>query len=78
MTEVDTTESCNCCKFYQASEFVLGQCRRYPKFENTPPKNWCGEFVLSEKAPALDELVKSLTIDPELVPEPKKRGRPKK
>jgi hypothetical protein len=77
MTEVDTTESCNCCKFYQASEFVLGQCRRFPKFENTPPKNWCGEFVLSEKAPSLDEIVRAIT-EPDAKEPKKQRGRPKK
>jgi hypothetical protein len=52
----------------------MGQCRRYPTYQNRHYTEWCGEFELVAIVPTED-------VTP--VPEagaflPKKRGRPAK
>jgi len=62
-------ENCKaCCYFNDIGQ--MGQCRRYPTYQNRHYTEWCGEFE-----------VVAVEISP--VPEagaflPKKRGRPAK
>lgn len=77
MADQNDKESCNSCRFYFGDN-RLGICKRYPTEINKNATNWCGEFVLSEESPTLDQLVQMMT-EPVILSEPKKqRGRPKK
>jgi hypothetical protein len=64
MTGNNSTAICSSCKFYLSSEFVLGQCRRYPKQEAVPPKHWCGEFVSIPEVIASIDWSKPVTLAP--------------
>jgi hypothetical protein len=69
------TENCKaCCYFNNIGE--LGQCRRFPTYQNRHHTEWCGEF----KLPAIFTAENVLPVEEvgayfEL---PKKRGRPAK
>ena len=52
----------------------LGQCRRYPTFQNRHHTEWCGEFELVAIVPTEDVL----PVSEAGTFLPKKRGRPAK
>jgi hypothetical protein len=62
-------ENCKaCCYFNDIGQ--MGQCRRYPTYQNRHYTEWCGEFEV-------------VAVESSPVPEagafsPKKRGRPAK
>lgn len=77
MAELNDKECCNSCRFYFGGD-KIGSCQRYPETKNKNPKEWCGEWALSEKSPTLDQIVQMMA-EPVILSEPKKqRGRPKK
>lgn len=77
MAMQNNKECCNSCRFY-FGDTKIGSCKRYPETKNKNSQEWCGEFVLSEESPTLDQIVQMMT-EPVLISEPKKqRGRPKK
>ena len=55
--------NCKTCRFF-SDLGMMGQCRRYPTFQNRHGTEWCGEHVF--------EPVDSVE------PAPKRRGRPAK
>ena len=65
--------NCNSCIFFVDHQ-IMGQCRRFPLFQNRHKTEWCGEH----KA----QIVVSMTITDDKVTvaeaEPRKRGRPPK
>ena len=65
--------NCNSCVFFVDHQ-IMGQCRRFPLFQNRHKNEWCGEH----KA----QIVVTMTITEDKVTateaEPKKRGRPPK
>lgn len=77
MADTNNTECCNSCRFFSTGD-RMGTCRRYPENKNKSHNDWCGEFLLSQHSPSLEDLVKAI-IEPVVLTEPKKqRGRPKK
>ena len=67
--------NCKACVYFNDIG-QMGQCRRYPTFQNRHHTEWCGEYELVAIVPTEDVLP---------VPEagvfsepPKKRGRPAK
>ena len=75
MAVKENKESCNSCLFFVLGE-RMGICKRFPVAVNKSNDDWCGEWRISESL-ALEEIVDWLT-EPELISEPKKRGRPAK
>ena len=65
--------NCKSCKYFLVGN-QLGQCRRYPSYQNRHENEWCGEFETD--SPAFDHLAMSLASMSQ--PELKKRGRPAK
>jgi hypothetical protein len=64
-------ENCKACHYFNDIG-QMGQCRRYPTYQNRHYTEWCGEFevVAVESSPILEVGVFS--------EQPKKRGRPAK
>jgi len=52
----------------------MGQCRRYPTYQNRHQNEWCGEFVVKNEqfASMVEVLTQQVTTE-----EPKRRGRPR-
>jgi len=41
-----TDSNCRLCRYFDLqSNQTLGQCRRYPVYQNRHQNEWCGEFV---------------------------------
>ena len=55
--------NCKSCRYF-SDLGMMGQCRRYPTFQNRHGTEWCGEHV-TESFEAIE-------------PAPKRRGRPVK
>jgi hypothetical protein len=67
--------NCKACVYFNDIG-QMGQCRRYPTYQNRHYTEWCGEFELVAIVPAED-----VTPVPEagaFSEPPKKRGRPAK
>jgi len=62
-------DNCKACRYFNDIG-QMGQCRRYPTYQNRHYTEWCGEFevVAVESSPVLEAGAFS----------PKKRGRPAK
>jgi hypothetical protein len=75
MADINDKESCNSCRFFSVGDRNMGMCRRYPSVVNTATNDWCGEYSISNKA--FNALMEIIAM-PEVIPEPKRRGRPKK
>jgi len=41
--------NCKSCRHFLNTE-MLGQCRRYPTYQNRHANEWCGEFATDEIA----------------------------
>ena len=68
-------ENCKACVYFN-DICQMGQCRRYPTFQNRHHTEWCGEFELVAIVPSEDVLpVQEAGAFSE---PPKKRGRPAK
>lgn len=68
-------QNCKACVYFNDIG-QMGQCRRYPTFQNRHHTEWCGEFELVAIVPSEDVLPvqeAGAFSDP-----PKKRGRPAK
>jgi hypothetical protein len=38
-------EDCSLCRFFDLqNNMQLGQCKRFPTYQNRSPNEWCGEF----------------------------------
>lgn len=63
--------NCKSCVFFIDHQ-IMGQCRRFPVFQNRHFTEWCGEHK--------SKVVMTVTITDEKVAieEPKRRGRPPK
>lgn len=66
-------QNCKACVYFNDIG-QMGQCRRYPTFQNRHHTEWCGEFELVAIVPTEDVLPAS-EAGTFL---PKKRGRPAK
>ena len=66
-------QNCKACVYFNDIG-QMGQCRRYPTFQNRHHTEWCGEFELVAIVPTEDVLpvLEAGTFSP------KKRGRPAK
>jgi hypothetical protein len=67
--------NCKACVYFNDIG-QMGQCRRYPTYQNRHYTEWCGEFELVAIVPSED-----VTPVPEagaFSEPPKKRGRPAK
>jgi uncharacterized protein (UPF0179 family) len=64
-------ENCKACTFFNDIG-QLGQCRRFPVYQNRHHTEWCGEFSPSVVA------VEILPVPEAGAFSPKKRGRPAK
>ena len=64
-------DNCKACRYFNDIG-QMGQCRRYPTFQNRHHTEWCGEFSPSVVA------VESSPIPEVGAFSPKKRGRPAK
>jgi hypothetical protein len=68
-------QNCKACVYFNDIG-QMGQCRRYPTFQNRHHTEWCGEFELVAIVPEEDVLpVQEAGAFSE---PPKKRGRPAK
>jgi hypothetical protein len=68
-------QNCKACVYFNDIG-QMGQCRRYPTFQNRHHTEWCGEFELVAIVPTEDVLpVQEAGAFSE---PPKKRGRPAK
>mgnify|MGYP000070022817 CR=1 FL=1 len=68
-------QNCKACVYFNDIG-QMGQCRRYPTFQNRHHTEWCGEFELVAIVPSEDVLpVQEAGAFSE---PPKKRGRPAK
>ena len=68
-------QNCKACVYFNDIG-QMGQCRRYPTFQNRHHTEWCGDFELVAIVPTED-----VTPVPEagaFSEPPKKRGRPAK
>lgn len=68
-------QNCKACVYFNDIG-DMGQCRRYPTFQNRHYTEWCGEYELVAIVPTED-----VTPVPEagaFSEPPKKRGRPAK
>jgi hypothetical protein len=80
------TSNCNSCHYFQGGD-NLGQCRRFPVYQNRHKNEWCGEFAekLSEEKAVAEILPEAkplgvfsaLGMSEPRMPAPK-RGRPRK
>ena len=66
-------QNCKACVYFNDIG-QMGQCRRYPTFQNRHHTEWCGEFELV----AILETEDVLPVQVAGVFSPKKRGRPAK
>ena len=66
-------QNCKVCVFFNDLG-QMGQCRRYPTFQNRHHTEWCGEFELVAIVPTEDVL----PVSEAGTFLPKKRGRPAK
>ena len=66
-------EDCNSCHYFVGGD-NLGQCRRFPVYQNRHKNEWCGEFMAKNEnfASMVDVLTNQVTTE-----EPKRRGRPR-
>jgi hypothetical protein len=70
-------QHCSDCRYF-VDHTQMGQCRRYPTYQNRHRNEWCGELaVVDETSPSLVEGAFLPVVD---VPQVEKRkpGRPKK
>jgi hypothetical protein len=67
------TEDCNSCHYFKGGD-ALGQCRRFPTYQNRHKNEWCGEYTMNNDC--VTSMVNVLTnqVNTE---EPKRRGRPR-
>ena len=65
--------NCKACVYFNDIG-QMGQCRRYPTFQNRHHTEWCGEFELVAIVPTED--VTPVQVAGAFLP--KKRGRPAK
>jgi hypothetical protein len=68
-------ENCKACRYFNDIG-QLGQCRRYPTYQNRHHTEWCGEFQLVAVLEARD--VSPVQEAGAFSETPKKRGRPAK
>jgi len=68
-----STLNCKACVYFNDIG-QMGQCRRYPTFQNRHHTEWCGEFELVAIVPTED--VSPVQVAGAFLP--KKRGRPAK
>jgi hypothetical protein len=68
-----STLNCKACVYFNDIG-QMGQCRRYPTFQNRHHTEWCGEFELVAIVPE-EDVTPVLEAGAFL---PKKRGRPAK
>jgi hypothetical protein len=66
-------QNCKACVYFNDIG-QMGQCRRYPTFQNRHHTEWCGEFELV----AIPETEDVLPVLEAGIFSPKKRGRPAK
>ena len=66
-------QNCKACVYFNDIG-QMGQCRRYPTFQNRHHTEWCGEFELVAIVPTEDVL----PVSEAGTFLPKKRGRPAK
>jgi hypothetical protein len=66
-------QNCKACVYFNDIG-QMGQCRRYPTFQNRHHTEWCGEFELVAIVPEEDVL----PVQEAGAFSPKKRGRPAK
>ena len=66
-------QNCKACVYFNDIG-QMGQCRRYPTFQNRHHTEWCGEFELV----AILETEDVLPVQEAGAFSPKKRGRPAK
>ena len=66
-------QNCKACVYFNDIG-QMGQCRRYPTFQNRHHTEWCGEFELVAIVPTEDVL----PVQEAGTFLPKKRGRPAK
>jgi len=66
-------EDCKSCAYFLGGD-SMGQCRRYPTYQNRHQNEWCGEFVVKNEqfASMVEVLTQQVTTE-----EPKRRGRPR-
>jgi len=70
-------DNCSSCLYFTDFK-IMGQCKRYPLYQNRHSTEWCGEFKAApvafepEPSPPTDVAVEIFGM------EPKKRGRPAK
>jgi len=73
---------CKSCRYFLGKD-TLGQCRRYPVYQNRHENEWCGEFENRKYSdeptpiPTFESMARELT-SLTIYQEPKKRGRPTK
>ena len=66
-------DNCKACRYFNDIG-QMGQCRRYPTFQNRHHTEWCGEFSPSVVAVEISPIPEvGAFFEP-----PKKRGRPAK
>jgi hypothetical protein len=66
-------DNCKSCAYFLGGD-NMGQCRRYPTYQNRHQNEWCGEFVVKNEqfASMVEVLTQQVTTE-----EPKRRGRPR-
>ena len=67
-------QHCSDCRFF-VDHTQMGQCRRYPTYQNRHRNEWCGELVAISPSPAGGAFLPVLDV-PQI--DKPKRGRPKK
>ena len=62
--------NCKSCLYFTDFK-IMGQCKRYPAYQNRHSTEWCGEYKAAPPEPVAPEMV-------EIIDNTKKRGRPAK
>jgi hypothetical protein len=66
--------NCKSCLYFTDFK-IMGQCKRYPMYQNRHSTEWCGEY---KAAPVAEPTQPTETTVEIFGMEPKKRGRPAK
>ena len=66
-------DNCKACRYFNDIG-QMGQCRRYPTYQNRHNTEWCGEFSPSVVAVEISPVQEAGAFSEA----PKKRGRPAK
>jgi len=81
MADSNFIKNCNSCIYFSDPNMIMGNCRRYPSYQNRHGTEWCGEYQQNPGLMVMNHLIEDVSrqsIMAEVATIKPKSGRPKK